>query len=58
MKCVKQVLVFVKKQTNFDTLLTHLLPIHPFTTPWKQQKALRFSHVLWARERLYLEQIG
>ena len=25
--------------------LTHLLPIHPFSTPWKHQKALRFSDV-------------
>ena len=28
--------------TNFDTL-THLLPMHLFSTPWKHQKTIRFS---------------
>ena len=26
-----------------DTILTHLFPMHPFSTLWKHQKTLRFS---------------
>ena len=33
--------------------VTHLYPMHSFSTPWKHQKAVRF-----ARERVYLEQKG
>ena len=35
------------------TLLTHLFPIHPFSTPWKHQKNVRFSNVFrgWREER-------
>ena len=31
---------------NFWKLLTHSFPMHPFSTPWKHQKTLRFSDVL------------
>ena len=33
---------------NFKRLsfvLTHLFPVHPFSTPWKHKKTLRFSDV-------------
>ena len=28
-----------------DDPLTHSFPMHPFSTPWKRQKTLRFSDV-------------
>ena len=28
-----------------ETTSTHLFPVHPFSTPWKYQKSLRFSDV-------------
>ena len=32
--------------------LTHLFPMHPFSTPWKHQETLRYT----GRERVYWEQ--
>ena len=31
--------------------------MHPFSTPLKHQKTLRFSNVLWVRERLHWERM-
>ena len=31
--------------TITQSLLTHLFPMHPLSTPWEHQKALRFSDV-------------
>ena len=28
-------------------VFTHSFPMHPFSTPWKHQKAVRFSNVFW-----------
>ena len=33
------------KKKLSKTKLTHLLPMHPVSTPWKHQKTLRFSDV-------------
>ena len=39
--------------------LTHSFPMHPFSTPWKHQKTLRFSDVFReGRERVHWEQMG
>ena len=38
--------------------LTHLFPMHPFSTHWKHQKTFRFSHVFWGRERVHWEKNG
>ena len=35
--------------------LTHSLPMHPFSTPWKHQKTVRFSGV---SERVHWERMG
>ena len=58
----------LKKNTRFPSLtnntkklyfvLTHLFPMHPFTTPWKHQKTVKFSDVFMGRERMHLEQMG
>ena len=32
-------------QFDFGVILTHSFPIHPFSTPWKHQKTLWFSHI-------------
>ena len=29
----------------FQCKLTHSFPMHPFSTPWKQQKTVRFSDI-------------
>ena len=34
--------MLVQRITNRDARLTHLFPMHPFSTPWKHQKTLRF----------------
>ena len=42
-------------------LLNHLFPIHPFCTPWKHQKILRFYGFLMfsgGREKGHWEQMG
>ena len=39
-------------------LLTHLFPMHPFSSPWKHRKIVRFSDVSEARERMHWEQMG
>ena len=28
--------------STYNTVLNHLFPMHPFSTPWKHQKTLRF----------------
>ena len=40
------------------TTLTRSLSAHPFFTPWKHLKTLRFYDVLGGRERVYWEQMG
>ena len=37
---------FDDERSDF-TLLIHLLPMHPFSTPWKHLKTVRFSDVSW-----------
>ena len=39
-------------------LLTHLFPMHPFSTPWKHQKTLSFSDLFRGREKVHWEQVG
>ena len=39
-------------------ILTHSLPMHPFSTPWKYQKTVRFSDVFRGRERVHWERMG
>ena len=39
-------------------ILTHLFPMHPFSTPWKHQKTLRFSDVFWGLRKGALETNG
>ena len=34
-----------QKMRNSCFTLTHLFPMHPFSTPWKHQKTVRFSYV-------------
>ena len=49
---------------DFLKYLTRLLPMDPFSTPRKHQKALRFSDIFrgWrgggGRERVHWEQVG
>ena len=35
------------KRNEFCNILTHSFPMHPFSTPWKHQKTIRFSDVFW-----------
>ena len=39
-------------------ILTNLLPMHPFSTPWKYQKIFGFFMFSGGRERVYWEQMG
>ena len=34
-----------------SALLTHLFPMHPFSTPWKHQETLRFSGVFRGQKK-------
>ena len=39
-----------KKPTMLNKIIdyvTHSLPMHPFSAPWKHQKTLRFCSVFW-----------
>ena len=36
---------FASHSRNPEVLLTHSFPMHPFSTPWKHQKIVRFSDV-------------
>ena len=38
--------------------LTHLFPMHPFSTPLKYKKILRFSDIFGGRKRVHWEQMG
>ena len=38
--------------------LTHLFPMHSFSTPWKHQKTLSFLMFSGGRERVPWEQMG
>ena len=44
----------VIRKTNYSYIVTHMLPTHPFFTPWKHQKTLRFSVVfrVWRKGAL------
>ena len=48
--------------SNFKTFtkhfLTHSFPVHPFSTPWKHQKTLRFSDVFRGQRKGALRTIG
>ena len=35
-------------------VLTHLFPMHPFSTAWKHQKTLQFSHVFRGKRKGYI----
>ena len=39
-------------------LINHLSPMHSFSTPWKHQKALRFSDFFRGIERVHWEQMS
>ena len=41
----------------FVSLMTHLFPMHPFSTPWKYQKTRRFSDISRGREMVHWEQM-
>ena len=38
----------MKQANGLTKALSHLLPMHPFSTPWKRQKTLQFSDVFSA----------
>ena len=40
------------------SLLTHSFPVHPFSTPWKYQKTVRFLMFSVGRERVYSKRMG
>ena len=37
--------IFFESFFQFPALLNHVFPMHPFSTPWKYQKTVRFSDV-------------
>ena len=50
---IRALKVFLK-----STVLSHLLPMHPFSAPWKHQKISRFSDVFRIRERVHGKQMS
>ena len=55
-RCATKVIEKLKVRRVFS--LTHSFPVHPSSTPRKQQKSLRFSVVFRGRERKHWEQMG
>ena len=39
------------KETTLSELSTHIFPMHPFSTPWKDEKTVRFSDVFGGVEK-------
>ena len=47
---IREVKIFGHQPKQFFSLfensfLTHMFPVHPFATPWKHEKTVRFSDV-------------